>query len=242
MPLDLAHFVTLDRFDAMDRVGAEVSHFLLSVGDARYDAWRFDTHAQFVDDASGVGGYVTVPAARVESRNRIGDVDVGLLYMPELAPRTLSAVLHAGLGLPTSASATGGPIQEGIVSRIADTALSIPAGSTARLGGSLIWRDDQLFARGDAALDANLDAAGGRVDPIVRGGAGVGLIAGSAALMAEAEVLGGGPLASVGGTGSLSVRLDAGPLQVYGAYVFGLDSHTRQTMSEAFILGTDVPL
>lgn len=241
MPLDLAHFVTLDRFDATDRAGAEISHFLYGSGDAQYDAWRGDVHAQFIDDDSGVGGYVTVPAARVESKNRFGDVEVGALYMPELAPESLSAVVHAGLGLPSSASSTDGPLQHGIYSRIGDTALAIPKGTTARVGGSLIWREDALFARGDLALDANLEAAGGRVGPMVRFGGGLGLIAGSAALMAETEVLAGGPFDSVGATGALSVRLDASPVQVYGAYVFGLDHTTRAHMNDAFILGTDVP-
>lgn len=241
MPLDLAHFVTLDRFDATDRAGAEISHFLYVSGDAQYDAWRADAHAQFIDDDSGVGGYITVPGARVQSKNRFGDVEVGGLYMPELAPESLSAVVHAGLGLPSSASTPDGPLQLGMTSRIADTALAIPKGTTARVGGSLIWREDVVFARGDLALDANLDAAGGRVDPIVRFGGGVGVIAGSAALIAESEVLAGGAFDPVAATGALSLRLDAGPAQVYGAYVFGLDHTTRAHMSDAFILGTDVP-
>jgi hypothetical protein len=241
VPFDLAHFVTLDRYDAMDRAGAEVSHFLAQVGDAQYDAWRADVHAQFVDDATGVGGYVTALGARVHQQHHVGDVEVGLLYMPEFAPEHVSAALHAGLALPTTISDTS-VVAEGIDSRIADTALAIPRGTTARLGGSLLWQDDALFARGDLALDANLEAAGGRVDPFGRAGAGFGIIAGSAALMAEAEVLVGGPVTSVAGTGALSVRLDAGPLQVYGAYVFGLDSTTRTDMSGAFVLGTDVPL
>jgi len=240
VPLDLAHFVTLDRYDAMDRVGAEVSHFLLQTPDAQYDAWRADVHGQFVDDASGLGGYVTVPGARVR-KHHIGDVDVGLLYMPELAADSVSATLHAGLGLPTTISDTA-VVSDGMTSRIADTALAIPRGTTARVGGSLQWGEDALFARGDLALDANLEAAGGRVDPIVRGGAGFGIIAGAAALMAEAEMLVGGPFDPIAATGALSVRLDAGPLQIYGAYVFGLDHTTRTDMSGAFVLGTDVPL
>ena len=240
MPLDLAHFVTLDRFDAMDRVGAEVSHFIRQDGEAQFDAWRADVHGQFIDKDSGVGGYIDVPGGRVRKQH-IGDVEVGLLYMPELAPESLTAVLHAGLGLPTTISDTT-VVSDAMVTRIADTALSIPRGTTARVGGSLIWHEDALFARGDAALDANLEAAGTRVDPILRGGAGFGIIAGSSALMAEASLLGGGNFSSVGSTGALSVRIDAGPLQVYGGYVFGIDSTTRAEMHDAFVLGTDVPL
>lgn len=241
MPLDLAHFVTLDRFDATDRVGAEVSHFLRQEGDGQFDTWRIDAHGQFIDDKSGIGGYITVPGGRNHQKSHVGDVEVGLLYMPALAPDSLSAVIHGGLALPTTISDTTVPA-DASTSRIADTALSIARGTTARLGGSLIWREDVLFARGDLALDANLEAAGARVDPIVRGGAGFGIIAGSAALMAEAEVVGGGPFDSIGSTGALAVRLDAGPLQVYGAYVFGLDGTTRSVMHDAFVLGTDVPL
>jgi hypothetical protein len=242
VPLDLAHFVTIDRYDAMDRAGAEVSHFLRTVGEASFDAWRADAHAQFVDDDTGVGGYVTVPAARAEQTQRIGNVDIGLLYMPELAPKHLSAVLHAGAALPTSG--TNNPVvPEVMVTRIADTVLGIPAATTVRAGGSLLWRDEPFFARGDLALDANVDTnAHATTDPILRTGAGVGVIAGAAALMAEAEVLVGGPFNSAAGTGALSVRLDAGPFQIYGAYEFGLDHTTRSEMTDAFILGTDVPL
>jgi hypothetical protein len=241
VPLDLGHFVTLDRFDALDRVGAEVSHFLRQEGEGQFDTWRLDAHGQFVDDKSGVGAYFTVPIGRAHQMTHVGDVEVGLLYMPELAPDSLKAVLHFGLGLPTTISDTQVPA-EASTSRIADTALSIPRGTTARIGGSLLWNEDVVFARGDLALDANLDAAGGRVDPFVRGGAGFGIIAGAAALMAEANVIGGGQFISVASTGALSVRLDAGPVQIYGAYVFGLDGTTRNVMHDAFVLGTDVPL
>ena len=242
MPLDLAHFVTLDRYDAMDRVGAEVSHLIRHINDGQFDDWRADLHAQFVDDDTGVGGYLTAPAARAEQTQRIGDIEVGLLYMPELAPEHLQAVLHAGLGLPTSG--TGNTVVPQVMdSRLADTVLGIPAGTTVRAGGSLIWTDEPFFARGDLALDANVDAnARARVDPIVRTGAGLGVIAGAAALMGEVEMLAGGDFSPVAATGAFSVRLDAGPLQVYGAYVFGLDHTTRTDMSDAFILGTDVPL
>lgn len=238
MPLDLAHFVTLDRFDDMDRVGAEVSHFVRVDEDAQLDAWRADVHAQFIDDASGVGGYAVAPGARVESHDRVGDVEVGLLYRPELASDAVTAVLHAGLGLPTSRDHSP-PLQQAALARLADTALTLPGTGSARVGGSLIWQDGQVFARGDLAVDANLESAG---DSIGRGGVGVGIIAGSAALMGEVNVVGGGPYDPVASTGAFAVRIDADMVQVYGAFEFGLDGTTRNTMKDAFILGADFPL
>jgi hypothetical protein len=240
-----AHFVTLDRFDDLDRVGAEISHFVAhSFSDtgeeSQRDAWRIDAHGQFIDDESGIGGYFTAPAGRLESHDRMGDVDVGLLYKPELAEPSLGLVVHAGLGLPSSRSASGPVLSDAMLSRVTDTALAIPAGTTIRAGASLLWDGNGLFARADAGIDGNLEAAGGRVDPIGRGGVGVGFIAGSSAIMGEAVVA--RAQSQWLSTAAITIRIDAGPIQAYGAFEFGLDGDIRDRMKDAFILGIDVPL
>jgi hypothetical protein len=245
MPVGPAHFVTLDRFDDLDRVGAEISHFVAhtvsDTGDeSELDAWRIDAHGQFIDDATGIGGYITAPAGRLESHNRVGDVDVGLLYKPELASPALGLVIHAGLAVPSSRSGSGEVLGTAMLSRVADTALAIPSGTTIRAGGSLLWDGGGVFARADAGIDGNLDAAGDRADPIGRAGAGVGFIAGSSAIMGEASVARAS--SQWLSTGGVSIRIDAGPIQVYGAFEFGLDGDTRSHMKDAFVLGIDIPL
>jgi hypothetical protein len=130
-------------------------------------------------------------------------------------------------------------LADGMLSRVADTALAVPAGTTLRTGASLLWDGRGVFARLDGALDANLDAAGDRADPIGRGGFGAGFIAGSSAIMGElnAARASGQWLSTV----AVSIRIDAGPVQAYGALEFGLDGDTRSRMKDAFILGFDVP-
>jgi hypothetical protein len=245
MPFGPAHFVTLDRFDDLDRVGAEISHFVAhgvsATGDeSQRDAWRLDAHGQFIDDETGIGGYITAPAGRLESHDRMGDVDVGLLYQPELANPALGLVVHAGLGLPSSMTRSGEVLSNAMLSRVADTALAIPAGTTLRAGASLLWDGNGLFARLDGAIDGNLDAAGDRVDPIGRSGVGVGFIAGSSAIMGEASVA--RAQSQWLSTAAVTIRIDAGPLQAYGAFELGLDGDTRDRMKDAFILGIDIPL
>jgi hypothetical protein len=239
MPLDPAHFVTLDRFDDLDRVGAEVAHYVSSSGDSQLDAWRIDVHGQFIDHETGVGGYITAPAARLESHDRMADVDAGLMYKPELADPSLGLVIHAGLGLPSSTTRSGEVLADGMLTRVADTALAIPGGTTLRAGASLVWDGHGVFARGDGAIDANLDAIGGRADPIGRAGVGFGFIAGSSAIMGElAAARASGQWLS---TAALAIRIDAGPVQAYGAIEFGVDGATRDRMKDAFLLGIDVP-
>jgi hypothetical protein len=241
MPFGPAHFVTLDRFDDLDRVGAEISHFVAhGAMESERDAWRIDAHGQFIDDETGVGGYFTAPAGRLESHDRMGDVDVGLLYKPELADPSLGLVIHAGLGLPSSKSGSGEVLGNAMLSRVADTALAIPAGTTVRAGASLLWDGRGVFARADGGIDGNLEAAGDRWDPIGRGGVGVGFLAGSSAIMGEASVA--RAQSQWLSTAALSIRIDAGPIQVYGAFEFGLDGDTRSRMKDAFVLGIDVPL
>jgi hypothetical protein len=240
VPFGPAHFVTLDRFDDLNRVGAEIAHYVASDGDAQLDAWRIDLHGQYIDRETGFGGYFTAPAARLESHNRIGDVDVGFLYKPELAEPSLGLVLRAGLGLPSSRSGSGPVLSDGMLSRVTDTALAIPGGTTLRTGASLLWDGPGVFARLDGALDGNLDAIGGRQDPIGRGGLGFGFIAGSSAIMGElVAARASGEWLS---TGAISIRIDAGPVQAYGAIEFGVDGATRDRMKDAFLLGIDIPL
>jgi hypothetical protein len=241
MPLGPAHFVTLDRFDDLDRVGAEISHFVAHGAEqSERDAWRIDAHGQFIDDETGVGAYITAPAGRLESHDRMGNVDVGLLYKPDLADPSLGLVVRAGLAVPSSRSGSGPVLSNAMLSRVTDTALAIPAGTTIRAGASLLWDGNGLFARADAGIDGNLEASGGRVDPIGRGGVGVGFIAGSSAIMGEAVVA--RAQSQWLSTAAITIRIDAGPIQAYGAFEFGLDGDIRNRMKDAFVLGIDVPL
>ena len=238
------HFVTIDRMDDSSRAGVDVA-VQVDTPDATF--LRLDAHGQYVDPASGLGGYLTAPIGHAagggESYTSLGDVEAGVLYSPRLSNPDLKVVLHGGLTLPTAPSDndhlltnvyTVGP-------RLTDFYLVVPEGWSLRLGVSPIVRSGALFARADVGLDVNLHAAQGEnVDSVVRVDAGAGIDLGDAALMAELTNI---HVNGDGGdwldTGALTLRGEVGTVQPYAAFVVGLDDDARDLIHEAITVGID---
>ena len=259
LPTDAAHdpgFVIMDRVDGSSRAGAELEYlFPDHTGTSDVTAFRIDAHMQYVSPQSGFGVYGTLPLSHVsggnESYTPVGDIELGALFAPHQISPSTAFVLHAGITLPTAPSGTGDALSNLIASsaRFDDLYLSIPDGLSLRAGGSLLARSGQLFARFDAAVDANLSAANSSsTDTFLRFNAGVGADLGQVALMGElvnlydSSASSGGSGSSWLNVGALSLRVRANNLQPYVALTFPLDHDSNSFMSAALTVGVDAVL
>jgi len=238
------HFVTIDRVDDSSRGGLEVSD-QLDTNDATF--FRVDAHGQYVDPASGLGGYVTVPlghgSGNGESYTSLGDLEAGILYSPRLSSPDLKLILHAGLTLPTAPSDDNHVLTNvyTVGPRLTDFYLAVPEAWSIRAGVSPLVRSGQLFARADVGFDVNVaNGAQGNVESMFRFNAGAGVDLGDAAVMAELTNLhangSGGAWIE---TGALTLRGEVGTVQPYAALVVGLDDDAREIIHEAITIGID---
>jgi hypothetical protein len=249
-------FVTIDRQDAGNRAGAEVSDLIPNnSGTNSFTSLRFDFHGQYVDPGSGAGGYVAMPISYVSgtgnSATGIGDFEVGGIYVPKLSTPNTGLILHAGLTLPTGSTDTNPGLAnvEGIFHRITDFYLAIPNGLSVRVGVSPVVRSGQLFARADIGFDGNISAnRNADVTNLLRVNAGVGFDAGQFAVMAESSNIyatkdsGTTTGSSWINTGAVSARVAAGAIQPFGALVFPLDHDSHQVMDLVIVVGLDAAL
>ena len=186
-----AQFATLDRQDTGTEVGATFDYLFVNHDqEPGTSAFRFDLFGQFVDPASGFGGYLQLPithdAVNIDvapfqirgSATGIGDLELGGIYVIRARRPDTRFVLHAGLTLPTNPSANDEAFasERGGLARITDYAQVIPNGTTLRIGFSPIWHRGNLVARIDLGLDLNLAIANGRnaLPPLLKLNGGLG--------------------------------------------------------------------
>jgi hypothetical protein len=222
MPLDVAHFVTLDRQDDSSRAGAEVSKLLLSEGPS--DSFRFDAHAQWLVPDRDIGAYVAVPVSYrhdVQSTSALGDIELGGMLIGQLGGRSV-VVLHAGITLPTQSASDDAQqaSRETSGARQTDLYLTIPGGLSLRAGVSPIIRDGRVFVRADVGVDTNATSdVIGNTPTLIHLNAGVGADLGPAAVMVESTNVAASGIGGIVDTQALSARFAAGSVQLYGAYV-----------------------
>jgi hypothetical protein len=202
-------FVTLDRGDAVSRLGIEASYLFLSAPNglnASYTALRFEAHGQYVDPGSGLGGYVQTPLSYLNvspngapstSGTGVGNLEVGALFVPHLAAHGVAFVLRLGLTLPTASTLSNGiPTASSIDSvyangygslvRLADNYLAVPDATSLRASASVLLRSGVVFARADLGADTNLSSGQNTdVSTQLRLDIGAGVAIGAAAVTVE---------------------------------------------------------
>jgi hypothetical protein len=248
-------FMTLDRGDASSRAGGEIAYMVLNNNTPGVSATplRFDVHGQYVDH-SGFGGYAQLPISYLresgggmsDSATGVGDVEVGGLYVARVNPN-VAAILRLGLTLPTASSDMKAEVANliGELTRLTDLYEYVPKGTSLRIAVSPMLRQGQLFARLDVGLDANLSADNSvsNVENVERVCAGVGFESGNVAVTAEVVNLHSSNGSSGGSAwldaGAVGVRMNAGSVTPYGAFIFPLDHDTHQFMSAAIMLGAE---
>lgn len=195
-------FATLDRQSSATDVGASFDYLFVNHDKVpNTSAYRFDVFGQFVDEASGFGGYLQLPIthASVEadippfairgSATGLGDLELGGIYLIRSRRPDTQFVLHAGLALPTNPSSNdqAAASELGGLVRITDIAQTIPAGTTLRAGFSPIWHRGQLVARLDIGLDFNLAIASNHntLPPLLKLNGGIGFANEQFAILGE---------------------------------------------------------
>ncbi len=241
-------FVTLDRADASSHVGVE-SSFVELPQQSSGTLLRADVHGQYVDAASGLGGYATLPGSFASgngsSDEQIGDAELGGIYARAPSADGVGVAAHLGITLPTGASGDNGLINAfALQSRLTDYFLVAPRGWSLRAGVSPIVRNGAFFARADLGFDLGLAADGGTANA-AHVNVGVGYQAGPAALMAELVNLvilpSQGDSTTIDGA-ALSARFIADGFEPYAAIVIPIDQDARSALSFAVTLGVNVKL
>ena len=246
-------FVTMDRFDASSRAGGELSYLF----PARYNsstALRFDVHGQYVDPASGFGGYLSLPLGVVhdqdETEATVGDFEVGAIYAAKIPSPYLSVIARVGIALPTGS--TDEKAQTNVVlfesSTLANTYQALPKGTSLRFSVSPIVRVGNVFGRLDLGIDKNLaQDQGDAEDAFFRLDVAIGVDVGPAALMAELVNLdtfspNQNDRPSWLSQLALATRIHVPGIQPYAALVFPLNDQTRSVVDAALTIGAEVSL
>lgn len=254
-------FVTIDRQDAQSRVGVEASYLFYNTNNSNsVTPLRFNGYGQYVDAASGFGGYASLPISYInvsppmgmsQSADGLGDLEVGGIWVPHISTPGVGVILHAGVTLPTGSSGknTGDGAAANILvglSRLDDYYLVIPKGVSLRLGVSPVFRSGQFFARADFAIDANMSdedsgmTGGKSADTILRVNLAAGADLGQVAVSAEVTNLYD---SSANGTmfgdswidtGAVAARFNSGQVQPYAAIVFPLDHDSYTAFGTKF--------
>ncbi|HEY4058777.1 MAG TPA: hypothetical protein VGM39_19320 [Kofleriaceae bacterium] len=257
-PLKSGGFITGDRFDMNNRIGAEASYLVL---DSKHDftLLGFDVHGSYIDPVSHFGGYGSIPLAVVagsdnddENTFGYGDLQLGGLYAATISP-TAGAIIRFGAILPTAPDDSLAKAQAiGIASarRLTDFALSFPKGKGFRASVSPMFRSGNLFGRFDIGLDEAWVDEGIGDDvrfTVFRINAGVGVDLVSAQLMAEFNLV--NISADVDGSTSrsyesvgASARFPMGTLSPYAALVLPLNEEITDDISVAITAGLDAQL
>jgi hypothetical protein len=255
-PLTAPGFSTIDRPDATSRAGLELSYLMPDddvVGDPV--SWRLDLHGQYVSKTLGVGGYLSVPISYgsfdipvfgEQSATAIGDVEVGAMYVRQLGAQA-GIVLRGGLMLPTAgdegdetlASATAR------LSRITDSPMAIPEGTTLRLAVSPMFRSGNVYGRIDAGIDINVSNANDvDYDPALRLNAALGVLAANTfALSGELSLYAPTDDNADSLTNfAIAGRYAKGNVNPYLAIVIPLDDDVSDAMDFALTVGLDAKL
>lgn len=179
---------------AANEVGGELTILVPDEGDS---GQRVNLQGQYVDPASGVGGYGTFSFARAEDESGIGNLELGGLYRLALAPE-LDLAARLGVTLPTNRGEDADALTPYIVALLSDPSdlvTGVPDLATVRAAVSPTFHQQGLFLRLDAGVDVpvggdnaedlepvlHLDVAGG----FVRGAGGVAVEVASARFDSE---------------------------------------------------------
>lgn len=252
-----APFATLDRLDGASVVNLQMTYPATKSSSPFIGSSTilgFEADARYVDPASHVGGYVSVPLDYIggastpigdtQSTTAFGGVELGALYARSSSTTGLGEILHVGLVLPTASK------DDYLTNAIAiaatrprDLVQAIP-GASLRLGASPVYRRGQVFARGDVDLDINLsNRAGDTTRPVLTVAGGVGVQTSAVALTVEVNVTHPFDDNTSGNNKStlfdlaLSVRLTSGAVHPYVALVLPLDSDSRDAYDFAITGG-----
>ncbi|HEX4420684.1 MAG TPA: hypothetical protein VH165_22370 [Kofleriaceae bacterium] len=259
---DRVGFVAIDRIDGSSRAGIELSSVSFGLLGDNIRTVRAEGHARYVDNATGLGGYVQLPFAYAqdshgdqrETITDVGDLEIGGIFVPRLGTPDFGLIFHAGVTLPTgehgATESVIGELAGGATLR--DFSNSLPGATTLKLGASPVFRKGMAFARLDLGLDWNIDqdqqSSSNMVSAAIHFNAGVGVDFGQAALMLESEnasILSKSPMGSTDSITldglAISARVNAGKASPYAAMVIPLD-HDLDTFSAAFIVGVDLKL
>ena len=224
---------------------------------------RFEPHGQYVDPASGFGGYASLPISYLsesqggmsQSATGIADLEVGGIFIPKLHQPNLAVVLTAGITLPTgsgvdmSAMTLPGYAANliGLQSRLADYYLALPKGVTGRAGGAVLYRQGPLFLRGEAKLDVNFSVDSqfsntGEASAI-EVNLGAGYQAGDIAIMVESINLDiTGDRGATIQEGAISARFSGGSIHPYGALILPLDDDAQRFLEWSLTAGAEMNL
>ena len=255
-------FVAIDRLDGGARAGLDLTYLepdTKTFSSNKPTLLRFEAHAQYVHQASGLGGYAQVPLSYGSSSGfagsstitDFGDIEFGAIFIPKLSIPHVGLVLHAGITAPT-----GERNDEALIGLIESvTALPelyniLPKGTTLKLGVSPIFRSGNLFARLDLGFDWNIDLDGGSFGNGIHYNLGVGIDLGKVALMLESENLSitnsrpaGSPSNSITFNSiAVSARADAGIVSPYLAVVIPVENDSSQFIDFAITAGADFKL
>ncbi len=249
-------FVNIDRQDDTSRAGGELTYLVVDDDGILNDditLLRFDAHGQYIDPASGAGGYLTVPigygSGNGESETALGDIEVGGIYNIKTAT-DVSIVLHGGLLLPTASdendSAAIGALSSYL--RAHDFYQFIPKGTTLRLAASPMIKSGKVFARLDVGVDLNIDSADDdNADPGIHFNAGVGFWAGeTVALTGELSTMtisddNEGDDDSIANL-AFGARFFAGSVAPYLGLIFPLDDDVSDFIDFGITVGLDAAL
>jgi hypothetical protein len=248
-------FVNIDRQDETSRAGGEFTYLVIDDDSVVNDItlMRFDAHGQYIDAASGAGGYLTIPIAYGsndgETETALGDVELGGIY--NIATGTdVGIVLHGGLLLPTADDDFDSAIVGGLSGQLRahDLYQWIPKGTTLRLAASPTIKSGKVFARLDVGVDLNIDnSSDDDADPGIHFNAGVGVWAGeTVALTGELSTMtisddNEGDDDSIANL-AFGARFFAGSVAPYLGLIFPLDDDVSDNIDFGITVGLDAAL
>lgn len=271
-PAGIPSFVTLDRWGARSRAGAELQYpFLAGEGTGRASLYKLDVFGEYVG-ASGFGVYGQVPfsilhldgGTGVDSQTAagVGDLEAGLLYViHDTGQQGLSLIAHFGLTAPlasdtlTHADGTVGAGAANLLGtrgRLNDLYLAVPGGFSVRAGLAGIYKRGAFFARAELAGDFNIDQHNGEsfntdyVYPVVRLNFAGGYDGGKWSAGGELVnlIVTDRTQRTVGvDVFSLMARLQTNPkTQPYLGITFPVDEESQRNINFVFTLGVDTKL
>jgi hypothetical protein len=250
-PLSSPRFATLDRADGTSGGALDWTYMFVKNNNGG-TAFGVDAYGDYVDKATGLGGYVLLPIFYANGNNMtnggIGDIELGALYVARLNPNA-GIALRAGVALPSGATGENGLVNAlESFARPTDFYLGIPKGTSMRLAASPLIRSGILFARLDVGVDVNFDQdGGGSVPTILRVNFGVGaLLVPQLAVTLESSNMFVTKQPAGAQTNfdvaALSVRYAAGTIHPYAAVSIPLDSQTKMVFDAFLSLGLNVAM
>jgi hypothetical protein len=232
-------FVSIGRFDADSRAGAELGGSVIDSNQGHEAA--LDVHAHYVPPGASFGGYVQMAAgySTLAPHVGVGSLQVGGIYVPELGSETTRLVLHAGVGLPVATGGTGASMF-----RLAD-AYGTSGGTSVRIGISPIYQQGEVTVRLDASIGTLVQSHPTASGPAMLLDGAIGTRVGSGLFVAvelSSLVIHGYSDTRFAAIAGLSLRADLGRVLPYVALLTPLDTTYARYVSLGVTAGIDVRL